>query len=1028
MASSSALSTGPAARTVVLLMPQLAGASAALVPPSATGGAVLSGSSSSLSLVSSASFSAGANGAGHGAGPMVGNSTPMPRILDPKCLEALLGYARLLFAQPHGGKLAVLGGAGNKMHTITSWDPGQQTLESIMKGFSQWKLSEQEFTAKDLQFAIQESVQFLFQAPVDGMENEKSELKSNGVGDLHETVSVPAKSISELWKTAQMARARLLVVMAPNWGAGDSMEINHKMVLTALTKTNTRSSWVECFDVLLMDVSSRDLNSNTCVCMQDSATGMLLSTAFYKLPPACSADLLLDLAYLHFELSAVAVKGLATPLAKQQVDETSGGGSLLIKHENIEGSLELNLPSDTDLRLVLYESSTCALTGGCCFTPNGGELRKSRTFFLYRVNRRMPKPQLLALPYTSVALALLEVPHSRSAAHFWETMRLEDADSEGSSVLALSSERDSMSVTHLLVWRLDRFWLRVLKLRDASEATKGESYFNFEEPVDNKGATRSQGAPLFSPDSLIATIAGKMTDDTIDRCGQGTPLFSRDGLVASMPGKLSDEKPFINKKRGCEDVEDSGNPCCGPNHATRERKGSKQLDRPNRCIPPNSETLTGGPDKHSAGLAALLAPIRSVFMSEDPAAELVNTATSYVARLLEFTEKNDGSLFPSAGDVPVARRELYKKMWWELKRLAKRTRKDKTQGQEDLAQAIRAAKAEFKTSERQLQQPLPALTDKPTEHVHINKRRRCEEVPRDIHGRPIFPIKLGPSLQVYDLGNVVYNRPAFHSEKYIWPAGYKSRRAYASMLNSENRIFYWCEIVDDGQAPEFRLTPEDDENNPVVGISATAVWTVVVKRVGALRLEEGGKKTFANVSGPEYFGFANPTIARLIQQLPNSEKCSKYKRQDYFPNVPMRSTELDAWQGVVASEGASSPQMKENVTEGQEDIQVPQPPQEHSSDHQMTDVGDTADQDGATAVSEDDVLRVHSSSGNDDSELRGMSWDSEEFRKAFSKRHKLGLAEFSKQFLASNSGSLFSYYWSAKLKRAAETIELDGRR
>ncbi|CAM6087560.1 unnamed protein product [Calypogeia fissa] len=118
-------------------------------------------------------------------------------------------------------------------------------------------------------------------------------------------------------------------------------------------------------------------------------------------------------------------------------------------------------------------------------------------------------------------------------------------------------------------------------------------------------------------------------------------------------------------------------------------------------------------------------------MTEDPAAELVNTATSYVARLLEFTEKNDGSLFPSAGDVLVVRRELYKKMWWELKRLAKRTCKEKTQGQEDLAQAIRAAKAKFKSSERQLQQPLPALTDKPTEHVHINKRWRCEEVPHD---------------------------------------------------------------------------------------------------------------------------------------------------------------------------------------------------------------------------------------------------------------------------------------------------------
>lgn len=47
----------------------------------------------------------------------------------------------------------------------------------------------------------------------------------------------------------------------------------------------------------------------------------------------------------------------------------------------------------------------------------------------------------------------------------------------------------------------------------------------------------------------------------------------------------------------------------------------------------------------------------------------------------------------------------------------------------------------------------------------------------------------------------------------------------------------------------YKIAAEDDQSNPVVGISATAVWTVVVKRVGALRIEEGGKKTFANVSG-----------------------------------------------------------------------------------------------------------------------------------------------------------------------------------
>ncbi|KAL3700549.1 hypothetical protein R1sor_018571 [Riccia sorocarpa] len=372
----------------------------------------------------------------------------------------------------------------------------------------------------------------------------------------------------------------------------------------------------------------------------------------------------------------------------------------------------------------------------------------------------------------------------------------------------------------------------------------------------------------------------------------------------------------------------------------------------------------------------------------------------------------------------------YKKMWWELKRLGKRSRKDKAQGQEDLAEA------ELKTTEQQLiPAPLPALTEKPAEHVHINKRRRCEEVPRDINGRPIFPIKLGPSLQVYDLGKVVWNRPAFHSEKYIWPAGYKSRRAYASMLNS-NRIFYWCEIVDDGQAPEFRLTPEDDENNPVIGISATAVWTVVVKRVGLLRLEEGGKKTFANVSGPEYFGFANPTIARLIQQLPNSEKCSKYKRQDYFPNVPMRSSELDAWQGQgqqgqgpVLNESSGSPSRKDSTMTAV--VEEQQPAQPRSSpdhiEHPETEVAETPGQSGAMdAIDDDDGTFPSRHTNSLESELRGMSWDSE-FRKAALKKGKSCLTEFTKQFLASNHGSLFSYYWSAKLKRV-QVVELDGRK
>ncbi len=78
--------------------------------------------------------------------------------------------------------------------------------------------------------------------------------------------------------------------------------------------------------------------------------------------------------------------------------------------------------------------------------------------------------------------------------------------------------------------------------------------------------------------------------------------------------------------------------------------------------------------------------------------------------------------------------------------------------------------------------------EKPSEYAPINKRRRCEEVPRDAHGRPVYPIKLGPSLQVYDLGKIIWNRPNFHSEKYIWcvPLYHFNELLYHTNVPSQN--------------------------------------------------------------------------------------------------------------------------------------------------------------------------------------------------------------------------------------------------
>ena len=67
-------------------------------------------------------------------------------------------------------------------------------------------------------------------------------------------------------------------------------------------------------------------------------------------------------------------------------------------------------------------------------------------------------------------------------------------------------------------------------------------------------------------------------------------------------------------------------------------------------------------------------------------------------------------------------------------------------------------------------------------------------------GTPVYPINLG-GLQVLSLGHVIFDRPAYHTERYILPVGYQSRRSYFSIKEPTSRCMYTCQILDGGEAP-----------------------------------------------------------------------------------------------------------------------------------------------------------------------------------------------------------------------------------
>lgn len=143
-------------------------------------------------------------------------------------------------------------------------------------------------------------------------------------------------------------------------------------------------------------------------------------------------------------------------------------------------------------------------------------------------------------------------------------------------------------------------------------------------------------------------------------------------------------------------------------------------------------------------------------------------------------------------------------------------------------------------------------------------------------GYPTLPLALGV-LTVVSLGTVVWDREGFHTEKYIWPVGYKTRRTYFSMIDASSSTVYTSEILDDGDSPLFRVTAEDNPDDPITASSSTACWSRVMKEAHAVRNQPHS----ASASGPEFFGLSYPLVAWMIQGLDSVDKLEKYTPQEF---------------------------------------------------------------------------------------------------------------------------------------------------
>lgn len=162
--------------------------------------------------------------------------------------------------------------------------------------------------------------------------------------------------------------------------------------------------------------------------------------------------------------------------------------------------------------------------------------------------------------------------------------------------------------------------------------------------------------------------------------------------------------------------------------------------------------------------------------------------------------------------------------------------------------------------------PKPKRTSKAT-------RKVVQIIPLDVHGRPIFPISLG-DLTVYSLGEVISDRLTYHSEDLIYPVGYCSTRAYASLRDARIKSLYTCKILDGGPKPRFEIVADNDLDQPLVGSSPDECHSLLLSAISSALCAIPPK-------GADFFGISHPTIQNLIQSSPGTRKLAMYKSQRF---------------------------------------------------------------------------------------------------------------------------------------------------
>jgi hypothetical protein len=159
-------------------------------------------------------------------------------------------------------------------------------------------------------------------------------------------------------------------------------------------------------------------------------------------------------------------------------------------------------------------------------------------------------------------------------------------------------------------------------------------------------------------------------------------------------------------------------------------------------------------------------------------------------------------------------------------------------------------------------------------------------------------VKAGPSLdgrtmcealstsdtKVMNLGRV-FNHPAFHTSKFIFPVGFKSQYLrYPSVNDPSRKVAYTCWVEEMDQKPLF-VVQCDESTMRFTGSSPTAAWEAVEANLNEMR-RSSGRGNKREIDGMALFGLSNPLVVKAIAKLPGADEVLAH----YAPKPPSTAT------------------------------------------------------------------------------------------------------------------------------------------